>query len=275
MDEKEQALEHYQESIRLEPGNTGFCKGLADFYYVKLGNVDEAMTLYNKILTTDPNDCETLMILGNLAVVENEFDKARDFYQRILEIEPWNDEAAMFVEKLDHRLQQGAGIQAPEAQYQKSQELFQSGNIEGAIKELETMLTIQPESALAHNDLGVLYYRCNCKDESLVHYEEAMRLEPDNPVYQKNLADFYFVEMGRIEDALKIYLNVLTEDPTDIETLMAAGHICKVLGSPEKAKVFYSRVLDIEPWNLEASEILNQVNPEQLPDNNEGLKNLI
>ena len=77
--------------------------------------------------------------------------------------------------------------------------------------------------------------------------------------------------LGRIEDALEIYLKVLTEDPTDVETLMAAGHICKVLGSPEKGKVFYNRVLDIEPWNLEASENLNQIHMAQQPESNEAL----
>lgn len=269
--ENEKALEHYHESINLEPGNTGFSKGLADLYYVKLGNTDEAIKQYYKVLETDPSDCETLMILGNLAVVENQFDNARDFYQRILDIEPWNEEAAIFVEKLDRRLQQGAGIQLPEAQYLKTQELIQAGNIEGAIKELETILAVQPESALAHNDLGVLYFQCDSKDKSLVHYEEAVRLEPDNPVYQKNLADFYFIVLGRIEDALEIYLKVLTEDPTDIETLMAAGHICKVLGSPDKAQIFFSRILDIEPWNLEANENLNQIHMTQQPESSEAL----
>lgn len=259
MDEKEKALEHYRESINLEPDNAVFCKGLADLYYVKLGNVDEALKLYRKALETDPNDCETLMILGNLAVVANKFDQAKGFYQRVLEMEPWNDEAATFVEKLDRRRHQGPGSQTAEARYQKSQALFQSGNIEGAIKELEKLLAVQPESALAHNDLGVLYYQSGCKDKSLIHYQEAVRLDPDNSVYQKNLADFYFVVLDRVEDALEIYLKVLTEDPTDIETLMASGHICKTLGSPDKAQVFFKRVLDIEPWNLEAKENLNQV----------------
>ncbi len=271
MGEKEKALEQYHESINLEPGNTCFSKGLADLYYAQLGNTNAAIKQYHQVLETDPSDCETLMILGNLAVVDNQFDKAKDFYQRILDIEPWNEEAAIFFEKLDRRLQQGAGVQTPGAQYQKSQELIQSGEIEEAIKELETLLAVEPGSALAHNDLGVLYFQYDSKDKSLVHYEEAVRLEPDNPVYQKNLADFYFVVLGRIEDALEIYLKVLTEDPTDIETLMAAGHICNVLGSPDKAQIFFSRILEIEPWNLEANENLNQIHMAQQPERNEAL----
>ena len=41
------------------------------------------------------------------------------------------------------------------------------------------------------------------------------------------MADFYYVELGRIEDALKIYVNILKTDPQDVEVLMATGHICQ------------------------------------------------
>ena len=267
--EKERALEHLHAAVALEPNNPGFNKSLADLYYTGLGNPDEAAKLYHKVLETDPQDCETIMILGNLAVITNQFEKAKEFYQRVLDIEPWNDEAAMFVEKLDRRLQQDAGGSTADAHHQKSQDLYQTGNIEGAIEELETLLAAQPESALAHNDLGVLYFQCEHKDKSQAHYEEAVRLEPDNRVYRKNLADFYFVVLGRIEDALEIYLKLLMEDPTDIETLMAVGHMCQALGSDQKATVFFQRVLDIEPWNLEANENLNQINSDQQPDSND------
>jgi tetratricopeptide (TPR) repeat protein len=88
-------------------------------------------------------------------------------------------------------------------------------------------------------------------------------LEPDDLTFQKNLADFYYVAQGRVQDALEIYVRVLTEEPTDIETLMAAAHICKALYINDKAKIFYDRVLEIEPWNLTASENLNQLKPTQ------------
>ena len=90
-------------------------------------------------------------------------------------------------------------------------------------------------------------------------------MEPNDLTYQKNLADFYCVELNRIEDALEIYLKVLKEEPGDIETLMAAGHISIAVERAEDAKVFYERVLDIEPWNLEANDNLNQLSPGACP----------
>ena len=37
---------------------------------------------------------------------------------------------------------------------------------------------------------------------------------------------------------------------------MAAGQISAAVNNPDQARVFYNRVLEIEPWNLEASENL-------------------
>ena len=38
--------------------------------------------------------------------------------------------------------------------------------------------------------------------KALKHYERAVELQPANINFVKNLADFYYVEVGRIEDAL-------------------------------------------------------------------------
>jgi tetratricopeptide (TPR) repeat protein len=272
--DKEAALEHYRESAKLAPDNMTYLKSLGDYFYTELGNTGEAMKLYHQVVETNPQDVETLLILGNLAVVENNFDAAKDFFQRVLDIEPWNHDALTIFEKLERKDTRGDCNQSPESAYEYSQELFQAGSIEEAITELEKLLATHPEYARAHNDLGVLYYQSGSKEKTLIHYEEAVRLEPNELNFQKNLADFYCVELGRIEDALEIYLRVLSENPTDIEPLMAAGYICKAIDRKEDAKVFFDRVLDIEPWNLEANDNLNELNPPQMDNMDISFKSL-
>ena len=112
---------------------------------------------------------------------------------------------------------------------------------------------------MAHNDLGVLYYNHGDKEKALDHYEQAAQLEPQNPNFQKNLADFYFVEAGRVEDALQIYNNVLAVDPFEVEALMSMGMICEALKRPEDARHFYNRVLEAEPWNVDARNQLENL----------------
>ncbi len=87
--------------------------------------------------------------------------------------------------------------------------MLNNGDPHRAISALERLLEKFPDFALAHNDLGVLCYHTGNKEKAQHHYEHAVELMPDNINFQKNLADFYCIELGRIEDALKIYVSIL------------------------------------------------------------------
>ena len=114
-----------------------------------------------------------------------------------------------------------------------------------------------------YNDLGVLYYQMGDKKKSVQCYAQAVSIEPENPNFRKNLADFYLVEQGRMEEALEIYLSVLKDNPEDIEVLMVAGYVCSAMGKQSSARTFYERVLDLEPWNFDANERLEQLEMEE------------
>ena len=143
--------------------------------------------------------------------------------------------------------------------YQSIQPLLDGSNPENAIAALSNLVQSFPDFALVHNDLGVLYYQSGDKEQALEHDEHAAGLERGYGRLKKNLADFYYVEQGRVEDALTIYVDLLAINPEDVETLQITGHICVALRKFEDAKVFYNRVLEIEPWNAEAQEFLEQL----------------
>jgi tetratricopeptide (TPR) repeat protein len=113
--------------------------------------------------------------------------------------------------------------------------------------------------------MGVLFYEDGDKNSALGFYEQASRLEPNNPIFQKNLADYYYVELGRIEDALSLYVKILEMDNEDIECLVAAGTICAHIGKDDDARVFFNRVLEIEPWNQESANALHDLDQKKDP----------
>lgn len=154
---------------------------------------------------------------------------------------------------------QRGGIGSPEKLYQTIQEFIENGKEKEAIGALKVFLGLYPDYALAHNDLGVLYYNKGNKEKALNHYEQASRLEPYNDVFQKNLADFYYVEAGRVEEALQIYVKLLDTNPTDIEILLILGQICMSLKKIDNARVFYNKVLELVPWNVDARERLDEL----------------
>ncbi|MCK5205638.1 MAG: glycosyltransferase, partial [Desulfobacterales bacterium] len=160
---------------------------------------------------------------------------------------------------LNKTKQGGIDVENYEKMYQGIQPLLNSSNTEDAIAALKNLVDSFPDFAQAHNDLGVLYYRAEDKESALAHYEQAVQLESGNITFKKNLADFYYVEQNQIEDALKLYVDVLAIHPEDVETLLITGHICVGLQRFDDAEVFYNRVLEIEPWNTDAQQLLEKI----------------
>jgi glycosyltransferase involved in cell wall biosynthesis/Flp pilus assembly protein TadD len=305
--EKEKALEHYVQATRFEPQNPVFQKNLADFYYVEQGQVEKAMELYVKVLAANPTDIEVLLILGHICVFLKNFEDAKVFYNKILELEPWNLDAREMLDKLgkgqrspqlnplrgtsEEAIQQGREVggqvpedrdqrsirgnqvfgigeeesrgadfvDTPDKMYQDVQGLLNNGKENEGVSALERLLKAYPDYAIAHNDLGVLCYNRGSKEEALHHYEKAAQLEPHNNTFQKNLADFYYIESGRMEEALQIYVKLLNANPTDLETLIILGQICTSLKKTDDARVFYNKVLELEPWNMDVREKLDQL----------------
>jgi GT2 family glycosyltransferase/Flp pilus assembly protein TadD len=261
---KEKACQFYEKAAQLDPENMVFQKNLADFYFVEMGRVEAALQIYIKILKLNPQDTETLLIIGHICVALHQFEDAKVFYRRVLELEPQNEAAQSNLDKLDKMEPDSFEPKPPEELYQEIQPSLSNGDPHNAISLLEKLLQSYPDFAPAQNDLGVLYYHTGDKEKARHHYERAVELMPDNINFQKNLADFLFVEQGKVEEALQSYVNILATHPEDVETLLITGHICAALKKFDDAKKFYQRVLALAPENEDASKNLQALTNRQV-----------
>ncbi len=64
------------------------------------GRVEDALTIYNKVLESDFGDVEALMSMGLICKALERPEDARHFYNRVLENEPWNVDARQQLENL-------------------------------------------------------------------------------------------------------------------------------------------------------------------------------
>jgi Flp pilus assembly protein TadD len=184
---------------------------------------------------------------------------ARYFLERALSVEPWNRDVREALQKLKEI--EAAPVPAvprksADELYQDALELAGADKLDDARNLLELLLRGNPQHALAHNDLGVICYRLGDVAGAERHYQQAAQLEPACANYQKNLADLYFTELGKADDAIHIYLDLQKKYPRDVEVLLNLGHICTAVGHGEEAKSFYRRALEIEPWNSDARSAL-------------------
>ena len=145
----------------------------------------------------------------------------------------------------------------------KGQQLFSMGNFEGALDAFKAALEENPEYGETHNNLGVLYYSQGMKEKAIRCYEKAAQLDPKNVTFQKNCADFYYGELGRREEAMKMYLDILSRFPQDIETLISLGRIAVAAERHEDARSFFQKVLELQPSNEIARDSIDQLKPHE------------
>jgi tetratricopeptide (TPR) repeat protein len=247
----DKALAHYRQAVELDPAATIYRKNLADLLFVAAGDEEGALELYVEILRERPRDVETLGSIAQVCASLGRNTEARFFYDKIVEVEPWNQVARQQRSQLELAA-------PPPATYEQIQQLVGAGKTHEALAALESFVRADPRHAPARNDLGVLYYQSGRIADAQAEYEEAVRLDPENEIFQKNLGEYYSVAQGRYEDALRIFVNLLRKHPRDGETLVSIGKICEMMGRSDDARGFYTKAVEAEPWNQNAREQLQR-----------------
>lgn len=249
----EEALDHYRKAVALDPGNLVFQKNLADLLCVEWGDYEAGLEIYLQIYRRNPDD-ETRKALE--IICENLGRNLEEALDGTLALEP-----------LDRSPERNTcpewgvlSIDPPEDETHSQ------------IARLEQALQDNPDDAVLYNDLGVLYGQRGNTEKSRACYEKAVELSPRNATFRKNLADFHFVVSGRKEEAMRMYYELLTENPTDIDTLLSIGAMCTLLGNRKDALYFHRNVIAIEPWNTQAwnfvEELIDQRIAETPPTTN-------
>ncbi len=258
-----------------------------------MGWVDDAISIYTDILRKSPNDTEVLTALGIISSNLDQGSEARIFFSKLLELEPWNHEARAFIAELDTAdatpkaatapsMTDSSQVTSPDLDailadlrdtitrldqknqpndmYANALALLNQGDEPGATRELEKLVQSQPSHALAHNDLGVLYQRHGVLQKALHHHELAVKQDPTNATFKKNLAGLYFAELERNDDAIFLLTEVLRTNQNDVETLMGLARIALTIGQTDEASIFIGKVTELEPWNEDARELSGQIN---------------
>lgn len=264
---KDKALKQYHAANRLDPDNMNFKKNLADFYCIELGKIEEAIQLYVEILEVAPDDTETMLAMGHICRLLGKNEEASSFYSSVLRVDGSNEEAIKILHLIDAEV--SSPIESPSDETLYSALMKNAGEEDPAatIKKMESFLSDFPDHAKAHNDIGMLYYHIQNKEKAKLHLEKAFQLQSDSMEIQKNLADFYLVELNLKNEALKIYQKITESNQEDIETLLISGNINVSLQRLDEAELLYEKVLEIDPSNAEANQNLKAVRQHRLATN--------
>ena len=112
-------------------------------------------------------------------------------------------------------------------------------------------LQCNPEAWLAENNLGNALYHKDRKDLAFAHYQQSLRIKPDNPEPYYNMGDVLF-HAGHPADAAVEYERALQLYPDYVQAHVNLGVTLVSMGKTAEGMDQYQQALRIDPDNVGA-----------------------
>lgn len=129
--------------------------------------------------------------------------------------------------------------------------LVGKGKVDEAIIHYNEALELDPNYSEAHYNLGNALLRLGRVDEAIAHYQKALETNPNNLPAHYNLAGV-LGQSGRMDAAIDHYNKILERDPNHAAAHNNLGVALGRVGRVDEAVAHYLKALELNPGNAEA-----------------------
>jgi tetratricopeptide (TPR) repeat protein len=224
----ENALDAYEQAIRLEPTNPTAYIGKG-YVLLILRRYAEALDGYEQAIRLDPTNDTAYIGRGITLRLLGRFTEALASYDQALRLAPNNHVVHLERGKVLYGLQR----------------------YEEALAAYDQALQLSPENAIAYINKGTILRSLSRYEQALVAYTQALQLAPDNIEVYLYLGDV-LLQLQRYEDAVQAYMRVLTLDPKNVPAYLSMGDAFLRLHLYSKALEAYNAVIMFDPNNARA-----------------------
>jgi tetratricopeptide (TPR) repeat protein len=135
---------------------------------------------------------------------------------------------------------------------------LQNGRVDEAMKQFQKALDIEPRYALAHNNLGAALYQKGQVDEAVAHYQKALEIEPRYAQAHNNLGIVLF-QKGQVDEAMAHFQKALAIQPNNAEIYNNFGNALLGKGEAAGAIRCFQKAVEIAPDFAGAQENLGLI----------------
>lgn len=245
----------------LEPENPDYWLTLAHFYFSD-SKYAESIDACERGMEKLPEIPQGLLIVyGSASSMSGEYEKARDAYQKLIDIEL---PGALLTDDSQTILSKASSL--PYESLMRLADFFQmagdgsfkSGDVERSAKEYDVVLALNPESVIALNNYA--YYLAiggGDLDRAEELSRKAVEEQPDNPTYLDTLAWILYLK-GQYAEALAIQekaMDSITEETeSSSEYWDHLGDILYMCGQKDKALESWKKAQQLDKDNKEIAE---------------------
>ncbi|XP_060162094.1 protein O-mannosyl-transferase TMTC1 isoform X2 [Globicephala melas] len=233
----------------------------------------EAKMYYQRALQLNPQHNRALFNLGNLLRSQEKKEEAIILLKDSIKYGPEFADAYSSL----------ASLLAEQERFKEAEEIYQAG-----IKNC-------PDSSDLHNNYGVFLVDTGSPEKAVTHYQQAIRLSPSHHVAMVNLGRLYrslgdnsvaeewykralqvtrkaeilsplgalYYNTGRYEEALQIYREAASLQPSQRELRLALAQVLAVMGQTKEAEKMTNHIVSEETGCLECYRLLSAIHSKQ------------
>ncbi|XP_066865062.1 protein O-mannosyl-transferase TMTC1 isoform X6 [Kogia breviceps] len=264
-----EAIYHYRTALKLYPRHASALNNLGTL----TRDTAEAKMYYQRALQLNPQHNRALFNLGNLLRSQEKKEEAITLLKDSIKYGPEFADAYSSL----------ASLLAEQERFKEAEEIYQAG-----IKNC-------PDSSDLHNNYGVFLVDTGSAETAVAHYQQAIRLSPSHHVAMVNLGRLYrslgdnsaaeewykralqvarkteilsplgalYYNTGRYEEALQIYREAVSLQPSQRELRLALAQVLAVMGQTKEAEKMTNHIVSEEPGCLECYRLLSAIHSKQ------------
>ena len=124
--------------------------------------------------------------------------------------------------------------------------LYDTGNIDEAVKEFQSALLLDPSNVNVHNSIGVCFGIQGDYDKALEEFEKAIELDNNETMSLYN-AGFVLTLTGRPDEALEYFLKAEEKNENVFEVAFQTGKLYMEINKAEKGLDYLNKAAGLKP----------------------------
>lgn len=200
---------------------------------------DEAISQLTRALELKPDYAQARYNLGSAWIAAKQAEKAEPLFKSLAEQHPANaDYLCAWADALREA-----------NKWKRARRIY------------ENVLTLDPDFARAHTNLGRMLIHLGELELALTHCRRAVELTPQLALAHRNLGDC-LAHREELDEAMEAYADAYERDPDDAELCTAIGRVWQETHALAEAQSWYQKALTADPGHVAAqcgmADILNE-----------------
>ena len=261
-------------AIWLDSLNIGAHQELCHLYE-ELGDYDNAIITYLKLIEIQPHVAEYQSNLGNILYLKGDVQGAIARYENAITLNPNPLWTSVIAQTLGYVLQEsGANKDAAVLAYQSAYLLtpkdidiyvnlgsifYEKNEYENALLVYRQALNLQPHNPKIHCNIAFLYWGIGNTEEAIKEYELAIKYDYTYDIAYNNLGVIYLDDLGRVQHAIELFTKAITYNPNYALAHYNLARSIALSGDNVEAAKLYQVAYDI-------NSITNEMDPMEITD---------